>query len=560
MNLDLNDRVLLRGWMQGIPWLTLAELYQPEALPSDTKRYVETLLADLVVRAQRLDRRDLAAALMAGGSRAETALDELLALPEPRPSLHDPVSRWLTGRVAKPLEKAGFPTLAHVLDAGALAEWWRDIPRLGTQGVEAVRALFALYPELGVLRETVVLGSEPTVPVRLPSQNLAPLECFLPFPPLDGGERQNRAPVERLRIAALNDREAVLAWLAQWPEDSATYRAYRKEAERCLLWSVLERHKPFSAMTVDDAVAYRGFLADPQPRERWVGPLAPRQLPRWKPFQDRLSPRSAQYAETVLRSLCQWLVDVGYLGWNPFAGLRRARHSEEGMAVGRALSEPEWRWVMDFCERGLDDPAGDPLFFRHARFALRLGYYTGLRISNLAAATVGDLERRTISGNEGPQWWLHSRVKGDKPHRVPVTGLMAELRDYLRFRGYPAPLETLDPEIPLIGKRRLTRTERGYREVPYTPSGLHDLICSLFELAGDALAATDPLSAERIRSATTHVLRHTHATHALGRGVPVTVAQRNLGHSSLAITSRYITVEDDQRHAEIAKLLTPNGS
>ena len=36
-----------------------------------------------------------------------------------------------------------------------------------------------------------------------------------------------------------------------------------------------------------------------------------------------------------------------------------------------------------------------------------------------------------------------------------------------------------------------------------------------------------------------HFLRHSHASHALDRGVKVTVVRDTLGHSSIAVTDRY---------------------
>ncbi|MGZ8244212.1 tyrosine-type recombinase/integrase [Methylomagnum sp.] len=555
---DLHELALLRGWIRGLPFLTLAELYLPGAPPSEAKHRVEALIETLSSRARRAARPDLADALT--GERrasepwqraAERAIEAITRLPEPHPGLADPVDRWLPPRVALPLSRAGLGTLGSVSKAGTVADWWRDVPRLGEAGADLVRQLFTDSPDLEPLQEAEVLGPPPTgMTPREPSSDLAPLECFRLPPGLDGRDRANRAPPGHLRIVAATDDEAVRSWLAQWPTDGATWRAYRREAERCLLWSVLERRKSLSALTVDDAVAYRAFLRDPQPRTRWVGPLASRNSPDWRPFQDGLSERSAHHAETVLRGLFGWLREVGYLAWSPYAGLRRARRQEE-LGVGKALSERELAWLFRFVESRLDTDAAA----RHARFALRLAYATGLRISNLAAATLGDLERREGRDGAGPQWWLHARVKGDKPHRVPITALIPELRDYLAARGHEAPLEGLDPDLPLIGKRRRVRTARGYREEPYSPSGLHDLLKSFFEAAGAALAIDDPLGGERLRRATTHALRHTHATHALARGVPVGVAQRNLGHASLAVTSQYITVDEDQRHAEMGKLL-----
>jgi hypothetical protein len=59
-----------------------------------------------------------------------------------------------------------------------------------------------------------------------------------------------------------NDYEAVQAWLALH-ESSATKRAYRKEAERLILWAIVERGRALSSLTTEDATAYRGFLRNP---------------------------------------------------------------------------------------------------------------------------------------------------------------------------------------------------------------------------------------------------------------------------------------------------------
>ena len=40
-----------------------------------------------------------------------------------------------------------------------------------------------------------------------------------------------------------------------------------------------------------------------------------------------------------------------------------------------------------------------------------------------------------------------------------------------------------------------------------------------------------------------HWFRHAHASHALAKGAPMPLIQRDLGHSSLAITGRYLHVK-----------------
>ena len=44
-----------------------------------------------------------------------------------------------------------------------------------------------------------------------------------------------------------------------------------------------------------------------------------------------------------------------------------------------------------------------------------------------------------------------------------------------------------------------------------------------------------------------HRLRHTHASHTLASGVPIQVAQQNLGHASIATTTLYVSTEKAAR-------------
>ncbi|MEY2831625.1 MAG: hypothetical protein RLZZ574_883, partial [Cyanobacteriota bacterium] len=43
-----------------------------------------------------------------------------------------------------------------------------------------------------------------------------------------------------------------------------------------------------------------------------------------------------------------------------------------------------------------------------------------------------------------------------------------------------------------------------------------------------------------------HTLRHCHATNSLEKGAPISLVKETLGHSSVAITSRYLHVRPDQ--------------
>ena len=65
-------------------------------------------------------------------------------------------------------------------------------------------------------------------------------------------------------------------------ELTSTQRSYRREAERLLLWAVLERGKALSSLSGEDATDYRAFLAHPP--VDWCGPRHhQRRSPIWRP-------------------------------------------------------------------------------------------------------------------------------------------------------------------------------------------------------------------------------------------------------------------------------------
>src|SRR5207244_2264007 len=139
-------------------------------------------------------------------------------------------------------------------------------------------------------------------------------------------------PQTQCLLKATNDYQAILAWIrskqglsaeqkaalksrrrqrdtgVEQPMDwlqslSHTQRAYRKEAERFLLWAILTKHKPLSSMTHEDCVEYREFLADPQPRSQWCGARSrERWSPLWRPFEGPLSASAQRHAITILQN------------------------------------------------------------------------------------------------------------------------------------------------------------------------------------------------------------------------------------------------------------------
>jgi site-specific recombinase XerD len=73
-----------------------------------------------------------------------------------------------------------------------------------------------------------------------------------------------------------------------------------------------------------------------------------------------------------------------------------------------------------------------------------------------------------------------------------------------------------------------------------TGARLWMVIKRFFGTAADLLEAERPATAEKLRKASPHWLRHTHATHALARGAELTTVRDNLRHASVSTTSLYL--------------------
>ena len=76
----------------------------------------------------------------------------------------------------------------------------------------------------------------------------------------------------------------------------------------------------------------------------------------------------------------------------------------------------------------------------------------------------------------------------------------------------------------------------------------YDQIKRFFDdCAGVLRGQGDTKGAERFTKASTHWMRHSHASHATASGMPIKIAQQNLGHASLATTTVDVTTEKRRR-------------
>ncbi len=532
------------------------------------------------------------------------ALRWLEALVAEAPQAGDSVATWLNPTLASHLEAADIFTLAQLVERinGVGRRWHAGIKAMG-QGkaqriVEWLHQVAQEHPGSPDSR-SLLIGRHVALPrsqlfahelnaVVAPATAIRPLEKFIVPAELDGSRGLYRRPQAQCLLKASNDYQAILAWLRSkhglTPEQKAnlkarrrqkdtgveqgldwlqalshTQRAYRKEAERFLLWAVTHQGKALSSMSNEDCIEYRDFLADPQPHSRWCGDRGrERWSPLWRPFEGPLSASAQRHAVTILKNLYGFLVDQNYLMGNPWSAVGVPRTAGPKVNAGRSFSKAQWAFIEQQLALLADTSANQRL-----KFGLHLLYATGLRLSEVVAAAVDDLrwvEYPADASDDQPMegWLLQVIGKGQKEREVPLpSDVIGELARYLVSRGLNAdPEEFGNQGAHLLGKAS-DAAERAPGLTPKQPfdprqgiaaTTFYDQIKRFFEdCAGMLRGQGDTKGAERFDKASTHWMRHSHASHAIASGMPIEIAQQNLGHASLATTTVYVTTEKRRR-------------
>lgn len=530
-------------------------------------------------------------------------LDTLLWLQDlvaQSPGGGDAVAAWLHPTLAAHLEAAHLLTLADVIERinGVGRRWFAGVRSVGEGKAQRIvewmqehEATIGLSIGDHVAHPRSRLTAYQLAAVVEPATEIRPLEKFIVPAELDGSQGLYRRPQAQCLLTATSDYQALLAWLRskhgltaeqkarlqarrrqrdtgiEQPLDwlqalSNTQRAYRKEAERFLLWAIVQQGKPLSSITNEDCVTYRDFLADPQPHGRWCGVRSrERWSPLWRPFEGPLGASAQRQAITILKNLYGFLVDQNYLMGNPWSAIALTKTTGPKVNAGRSLTVAQWQFVQRQLEILAETSAN-----RRLGFALRLLYATGLRLSEVVAATVDDLqwvEYPADAGDDEPLegWMLRVIGKGQTEREVPVPiGVISELAHYLESRGLDRDPEDLGNQgAHLLGKasdadQRAPGLRGRAGGLLFDPregiaaTTLYDQVKGFFTDCADVLREQgDVKGAERLAKASTHWLRHSHASHAIAGGMPIEIAQQNLGHASLATTTVYVTTESKRR-------------
>jgi site-specific recombinase XerD len=333
---------------------------------------------------------------------------------------------------------------------------------------------------------------------------------------------------------ARNDAEATLAWLQTHKNSPNTLRAYVRHLEVLLTWLDLNRLR-LSGLTRPQALAFiewcamppEEFIFDPEHPERpgtLFQPVMATKTKAKQPLEAKTSPAARNQRLGALNSLFKHMVSGGYTRANPFSGVKAEQQTGSLERRFRSLDETMLDDVTAEID-ALEEP-------ERSRTRLVIIGITRLaaRRSEAALARLGD-----FLPDEKGQWWWRVAGKGNKGALVPVhPDVMDVLWAYREAAGLPRTWEPRDtsPLFPGMKGEQVT-DEMHYQHIK-----------ALFLRASLRLDGT---SADRLRRATPHWLRHTGLTRLVQTN-PIHVVKEIARHSRVDTTTTYTTVSSDQLH------------
>ena len=261
----------------------------------------------------------------------------------------------------------------------------------------------------------------------------------------------------------------------------------------------LDRYKPSTRKGVDALLARRIL---PEFGSKRLDCIAPARIMCWFDAYSRTAPGNANHALALLRQIMNFVIACGYIEKNPTQGIRPNRRPK----LTRFLSREE----IGRLHRVLDAQTGDS--DRQQADVIRLLLLTGCRRGEILGLRWSEVHRDAL--------FLSDAKMGAR--KVPLNSqarsiLDRQPRDANPF-VFPSPR---NPHRPL--SEHLSLWYRVRREAGIEDVRLHDL-------------------------------RHTFASHAVLRGIPLPVVSRLLGHAHPSMTLRYAHVSDRETEAAAERI------
>ncbi len=368
------------------------------------------------------------------------------------------------------------------------------------------------------------------------------------------------------------DIKIAIEFLKSYRGSLGTFNAYRREIERLLHWCALISKTTLKKLKRDDIENFIQFALKP-PRE-WIGKTKPprfivkdgKRIPntKWRPFIVTVSKAQYRLGETpkikdfelthgslrelfaILSSFFNYLLQEEYVFANPVALIRQKSkfiRKSQGQPKIRRLSELQWQTVIDTAKKLAEK---NPDQHERTLFTMSILYSMYLRISELTASDRWTPKMNDFSRDGDENWWFTTVGKGNKERQIAVSDATLKALKRWRKHLHLSPLPSPADDSPLLPK------SKGVGPIK-SANYIRKIVQYCFDQAVEKLN-TDGLSEEgaTLSEATVHWLRHTGISDDV-KIRPREHVRDDAGHSSSAITDKYIDVEKRERHRSARK-------
>ncbi len=272
-----------------------------------------------------------------------------------------------------------------------------------------------------------------------------------------------------------------------------TIAAYTRDLTRFTAWLVGQGIVDFKDVTSADCLSFSAALADGI----------------FTANHSQLAVTSVGRAQAALRGFFKFLVREGYQTNDPMS---RVLNVKPGRRLPKAISIEDIAAILD--GNFNPDPAG-----RRDKAILELMYAAGLRISETAGVTMGDIDLE--------DGFVRVTGKGSKERMIPVGGgAVRAIGSYLVDGRGRLVMQIRDDHLFLSTRGRGLSRQSIWNIVKKYAARAH------------------------VKGVTPHTLRHSFATHMLKGGADLRAVQEMLGHVSISTTQVYTHVAKDHLKEE----------
>ena len=365
----------------------------------------------------------------------------------------------------------------------------------------------------------------------------------------------------------IDDIKKAQAFLLAYQGSLGTFNAYRREIERLLQWCALVVRKSLNNLRREDIEDYIKFCQ--KPPKKWIGTYKPARFvtqdnqrvpnPKWKPFivtisksehrkgivpdskNFELSQDTIKEIFAVIGSFYSYLQQEEYVLVNPVTMVRQKSkfiRKLQTKAKVRRLSELQWLYVIQTAKNLADKNIEN---YERTLFIMSALYSMYLRISELTASKRWIPKMNDFTCDSDNNWWFTTVGKGNKQRQIAISNSMLEAlkrwRNYLKLTPLPSLADNSFLLPKTRGKGPITSTNH-----------IRDIVQNCFDRAIEDLNTDGFIEeAESLMVATVHWLRHTGISDDV-KVRPKEHVRDDAGHSSSAITDKYIDVELRERH------------